>query len=539
MKASILVVDDERAICVAIKRLLTARGWEVETAASAEEAIERLGQAVFQLVVTDLSMPGLSGLDLLRWIRTHAPGTEVVMITAYGSEKTAVEAMKLGAADYVPKPFDNDELELKIERILEKAAERREHRILREQITHSYRFESLIGRSPAMQRVFDVIRKVADSDLTVLVRGPSGTGKELVANAVHYNSPRRTKPLIKVNCAAFSRELVESELFGHERGAFTGAATTREGKFEIADGGTLFLDEIGDMAHETQAKILRALQEKEIERVGGNRTIKVDVRIIAATNQDLEAKVADGSFREDLFYRLNVVPIVLPALREREGDIPILAEHFLEKAAARLGRTPKALTSAALRALVAHEWRGNVRELEHAIEQSFVLSAGASIDVADLPAALGALTEQAGIVVGTKFAPDWGTLGDGIASPPREQSLIAGSQSRPKTGDGRSVRAAPTGATGGSDSPLETSSGGGPFELDRLAPGAPEALPAGLNFRDAKQRAIEDFERHFIEQALARSGGNISRAAEEMGMYRQHLQTKLAELGIDAAAFRR
>ena len=534
MKASILVVDDERAICVAIKRLLAARGWEVETAASAEEAIERLSQSMFNLVVTDLSMPGLSGLDLLRWIRTHAPATEVVMITAYGSEKTAVEAMKLGAADYVPKPFDNDELELKVERILEKAAERREHQILREQITQSYRFESLIGRSAAMQRVFDVIRKVADSDLTVLVRGPSGTGKELVANAVHYNSPRRTRPLIKVNCAAFSKELVESELFGHERGAFTGAAATREGKFEIADGGTLFLDEIGDMAHETQAKILRALQEKEIERVGGNRTIKVDVRIIAATNQDLEAKVADGSFREDLFYRLNVVPIVLPALREREGDIPILVEHFLDKAAARLSRAPKAVTPAALRALVAHEWRGNVRELEHAIEQSFVLSAGAAIDVADLPAALGALPEPEAL--GTGSGPVRGVVDDAAASPSGEQAVF---ETRPGNGDPGGAPAAPANSTGGAGGGLARSGTDGLAGPDQDRRAAQEPGPTGLNFRDAKQHAIEDFERRFIEQALARSGGNISRAAEEMGMYRQHLQTKLAELGIDATAFRR
>jgi DNA-binding NtrC family response regulator len=245
----------------------------------------------------------------------RTPETAVIMITAYGSEKIAVEAMKLGAADYIPKPFDNDELELVVDRVFEGMALRRDLRRLQAQVANTYQFENIIGKSAAMQGVFDVVRKVADTDLTVLIRGPSGTGKELVANALHYNSPRRTKPLIKVNCAAFSRELVESELFGHEKGAFTGAITSREGKFEIADGGTLFLDEIGDMSLETQAKILRVLQEREFERVGGNRTIKVDVRILAATNQDLETKVAGGGFREDLYYRLKVVAIVLPALR--------------------------------------------------------------------------------------------------------------------------------------------------------------------------------------------------------------------------------
>jgi DNA-binding NtrC family response regulator len=468
MKASILVVDDERAICIAIQRLFTSKGYAVDTALSAEEAIERLGQSVYHLVITDLSMKKLSGMELLAWVKRSAPETAVIMITAYGSEKTAVEAMKLGASDYLPKPFDNDELELKVRRVLAQVAERRENRMLREQMESSYRFEKLIGRSPAMQRVFDVIRKVADSDLTVLVRGPSGTGKELVANAVHYNSRRRTKPLVKVNCAAFSRELVESELFGHERGAFTGAVGAREGKFELADGGTLFLDEIGDMALETQAKILRVLQEKELERVGGNRTIKVDVRIIAATNQDLEAKTREGTFREDLFYRLNVVSVILPPLRQREGDIPLLVEHFLAAASERLGRERKTVSPAAMKALLAHEWKGNVRELEHALEQAFVLASGEEIDVEDLPG---------------------------------------------------SVRAA---SGDGSDLP----------DLDLAASGA-------ASFRDAKQLVVEQFERRFLEDALRRNGGNISRAAEEIGMYRQQLQQKLAELGIEAADFRR
>ncbi len=467
MKPTILAVDDERAICIALQRLFAGNGWEVETACSREEAIDKLERGLFHLVITDLNMQRPDdGMELLRWIKQIRPETAVVMITAYGDERKAVEAMKLGAADYVPKPFDNDELLAKVERELERVAERRETRLLREQIAGTYRFESLIGKSAAMQRVFDVIRKVADSDLTVLVRSPSGTGKELVANAIHYNSPRRAKPLVKVNCAAFSRELVESELFGHERGAFTGATSTREGKFEIAHGGTLFLDEIGDMALETQAKILRVLQEKEFERVGGNRKIKVDVRIIAATNQDLEAKTRDGSFREDLFYRLNMVPIVLPSLREREGDLPLLIEHFLEKAAKRLGRPPRTLSPPAMRALLDHEWKGNVRELEHAIEQAVVLASGDEIVLDDLAA---------------------------------------------------SVRAA---------------GGAGPAQDAALE------LDGATSFKVAKQRVIERFERQFLEDALARHGGNISKAADDIGMYRQQLQDKLKDLGIDAAAFK-
>ncbi|MEW6273142.1 MAG: sigma-54 dependent transcriptional regulator [Thermodesulfobacteriota bacterium] len=478
MKPTILAVDDERAICIAIQRLLASSGYEADTAGSREEAIEKLGRNVYHLVITDLNMKRPDdGMELLRWVKQSTPDTAVIMITAYGDERKAVEAMKLGASDYVPKPFDNDELLTKVQRELERIVERRETRMLREQIAGTYRFESLVGKSPAMQRVFDVIRRVADSDLTVLVRGPSGTGKELVANAIHYNSPRRAKPLVKVNCAAFTRELVESELFGHEKGAFTGATSTREGKFEIADGGTLFLDEIGDMALETQAKILRVLQEKELERVGGNRTIKVDVRVIAATNQDLEAKTRDGSFREDLFYRLNVVPIVLPSLREREGDLPLLIEHFLDKAAGRLKRPAKTLSAAAMRAMLAYEWKGNVRELEHAIEQAVVLASADEIELDDLPAVLRGAAPPAAPLDGARLRPAGELDGEALADGP-------------------------------------------------------------TSFKEAKQRIVEQFERQFIEEALTRHAGNISKAAEEIGMYRQQLQDKLKDLGIDAAAFK-
>jgi DNA-binding NtrC family response regulator len=463
MTGSILVVDDERTIGIAIQRLLKGRGYDVDAVLSGEEAIERLGPGSYHLVITDLSLKGFSGMDLLRWIKEHKPETAVIMITAYGSEKIAVEAMKLGAADYVPKPFDNDELELVVARVFESVNLRRDLRAFQEQAADTYRFDKLIGKSAAMQRVFEVIRRVADTDLTILIRGPSGTGKELVANAVHYNSPRRGRPLIKVNCAAFSRELVESELFGHEKGSFTGAVNAREGKFEIADGGTLFLDEIGDMNVETQAKLLRVLQEREFERVGGNRTIKVDVRILAATNQDLEARVQEGRFREDLYYRLNVVPILLPPLRERPEDLPPLIEHFLAAVATRLKRPPLALSREAYRALVECEWKGNVRELEHAIEQAVALAAGPEIQLADLP----------------KLAP-------------------------------RSAASE---------------------EVDGDA--------SATSFREAKQQVVERFERRFIVEALERSQGNISKAAEELGMYRQHLQTKLAEYGIDATAYRK
>ena len=462
MKQSILVVDDEAAIGIAIQRLLKKSGYQVDVCTSGEEAIEALGHTPYHLIITDLSMEGMSGMDLLAWTRKNAPDTSLIMITAYGSEKTAVDAMKLGASDYVPKPFDNDELVLKAGRVLDARNTQVENQLLRERVETSLGLDNFVGRSPSMQRVFDVIRKVADSDLTVLVRGPSGTGKELVANAIHLGSPRKQHPLVKVNCAAFTRELVESELFGHEKGAFTGALRAREGKFELADGGTLFLDEIGDMALETQAKILRALQEKEIQRVGGDTTLKVDVRIIAATNHDLEAKVADGSFREDLFYRLNVVPISLPPLRDRDGDLPLLVDHFLDGIATRLGRERAHFTPAAMRALAAAEWKGNVRELEHVVEQSVVLADGIQIDVGELPES------------------------------------------------------------------VQTSS----------SPQANPVIDPALPFKEAKQLVVAQFERSFLEAALMRNGGNISRTAEDVGMYRQHLQGKLAEYEIDAATFR-
>ena len=385
MTPTILVVDDERTIGIAIQRLLSGRGCQVETAQSAEEAIEKLGRTAYHLLITDLNLRTLSGMDLLRWVKVHTPETAVIMITAYGSEKIAVEAMKLGASDYLPKPFDNDELELIVQRVLEGMTLRRDLRLLQEQVAGTYRFENILGKSAAMQRVFEVIRKVTDTDLTVLIRGPSGTGKELVANALHYNSPRRARPLVKVNCAAFSRELVESELFGHEKGAFTGALSAREGKFEVADGGTLFLDEIGDLRMDLQAKLLRAIQEGEIERVGGTRPIKTEFRLIAATNVDLEKAVKEGRFREDLYYRINVIPIKLPPLRERTDDIPQLADFFIRRYNTKFRKHIQGMTDATMAVLQRYWWPGNIRELENLIERLVAVSDKDFISEEDLP----------------------------------------------------------------------------------------------------------------------------------------------------------
>src|SRR2546428_2429774 len=384
MQGRVLVVDDEKAMVLALKGLLTKEGYQVETAGSGEEALRRMGPGGSPVATTDLSMRGVGGRRVREPARRVDPDLAVVMITAYGSEKIAVQAMKLGAVDYVPKPFDNDELRLVVRRVMDTVLLRRDHRRLLEQVERAFGFEQIVGQSPAMRRLFETIDKIADTDVTVLIRGASGTGKELVANALHSRSPRRAKPLVKMNCAALSQELVESELFGHERGAFTGAIARREGKFEAADGGTLFLDEVGDMPLDTQAKLLRASQEKEVERVGGNTPIRVDVRLIAATNQDLEAAVRAGRFREDLYYRLRVVELAIPPLAERREDIPLLIDHFLKDAAKRFGREVKPLTGEALRACLTHPWKGNVRELRSAVEQALLLAPGAEITAADL-----------------------------------------------------------------------------------------------------------------------------------------------------------
>jgi DNA-binding NtrC family response regulator len=385
MSARILVVEDEHAIRLALKALLSREGFEVELAENGEVASSRLQAEAFDLVITDLALGhGASGMDVLRVAKQERPETGVVMITAHGSEKIAVEAMKSGADDYVPKPFDNDEIRVIVARSLERHRSEREIRLLREQVQREHGFDQLIGSGPAMRQVFETIQKVAETDLSVLIRGESGTGKELVAQALHATSSRRARPFVAVNCAAINRELVESELFGHEKGAFTGADRRRVGRFEAADGGTIFLDEIGDMAPETQAKVLRVLEERKLERVGSVETIDVDVRVVSATHRDLEAEVEAGRFREDLYYRLRVVEAWLPPLRERIEDLPALADRFLEQVADRLGREKKSLSAPALARLSRHAWPGNVRELRNVIERAAVLAGGAEIAEADL-----------------------------------------------------------------------------------------------------------------------------------------------------------
>ena len=384
MGERILVVDDEPNARGALAELLRDEGYAVETAADGFKALPKLEEFAPDLLLTDLRMPGLNGIELLRKARALDPEIAAVVMTAHGEVETAVAAMREGAADYLSKPLVFDELKIVLERALERRRLRREAGLLRERLSKRYRLDAVVGSSPVMQKVFDTVLQIAPSRATVLIEGESGTGKELVAAAIHEHSPRASHPFVKLHCAALAETLLESELFGHEKGAFTGAAARRDGRFQQADGGTLFLDEIGEISPGVQVKLLRFLQEREFERVGGNQTIKVDVRIVAATNRDLRQRVKEGGFREDLYYRLNVVSIEMPPLRARQGDIPLLAMHFLRKYAEENAKTIAGFTDDALAGLVRYRWPGNVRELENAVERAVVVCRGDHIRVEDL-----------------------------------------------------------------------------------------------------------------------------------------------------------
>jgi two-component system response regulator AtoC len=380
-----LVVDDERKMRRVLQMVLEKMGIEAMPAESAEEALQILATERVDLILSDLRLPGSSGLDLLERVRESDTELPFVVLTAYGTVETAVEAMKRGAADYILKPFDVDALELTVRKALEMQQYRTENRFLHEEVNSVPSFESLVGDSLAIEAVYDMIRRVAPARSAVLITGETGTGKELVARAIHNLGARRDRLFVPINCAAIPAELLETELFGHTRGAFTGAQDSRMGKFELADGGTLYLDEIGDMPTSLQAKLLRVLEEGVIERIGANKRIPVDVRIVSSTHRDLPASIAAGHFREDLYYRLNVLHIALPALRERREDIRHLAAAFIRRFAAELGKQPATLTAEALRVLERHVWPGNVRELQNLMERAVVLSDGPTITASAFP----------------------------------------------------------------------------------------------------------------------------------------------------------
>ena len=451
----ILVVDDEPSIRFSLNELL-ADEHEVTAAEHAPAALSILEERSADLIISDLSMPAMTGLQLLEEVRARHPQTVFVLMTAYGDERTAVQALKLGAYDYIPKPFDNDDLRALVRRIHELLAVRAENERLRAELAD--RFGELIGSAPAMREVYRIIDRAAPTDATVLITGESGTGKELAARALHGRSRRSKGPFIALNCSALPSELIESEMFGHVRGAFTGADRDKVGLFEAAQGGTLFLDEVGELAAAAQAKLLRALEERTIMPVGATVPRKIDVRVIAATHRSLEEMTREGRFREDLMYRLQVITLALPPLRERREDIMPLAAHFINELAQRHGRPALQLADAARSAILAYAWPGNVRELRNALERALVLADGSAIEVADLP----------------------------------------------------------------------------PHMVESRAPLRPaDAVVADLPFMEARERAVEAFDRAYLSAALEKHGGNVSATARQLGMHRQSLQKMLKRLGLD------
>jgi two-component system, NtrC family, response regulator AtoC len=467
----ILIADDEPNL----RRVLTAQlerdGYEVHAVEDGRQALDALAEHHIDLVITDLKMPHTDGMTVLKHVNEHMPDVPVILITAHGTVDTAVEALKLGAFDYVTKPFDRTEFRS----VVHKAIRTRElsyKHVAPPAKRGRYR---IIGQAPRMQEVYRIIERVADTPSTVLVTGESGTGKELVARALHENSGRADKPFIRVNCAAIPPDLIESELFGYERGAFTGAVTSKPGRFELADAGTLFLDEIGEVPPSMQVKLLRALQEQEFERVGGIKTIKVDVRLVTATNRDLKEEISAGRFREDLYYRLNVVHVHLPALRERAGDIPLLLEHFIERFNARLNRQVTAFSPEAREALLGYPWPGNIRELENVVERCMLFADDEVVELAHLPAEV-----------------------------------------RRATAQGATARPTPVPAR--------------PLSAEGLATEVLQLDEAGL--KQTVREATAKLERELIVRALEQNGGNVTRTARLLKISRKSLQTKMKELGL-------
>jgi len=399
MKAKLLIVDDEKHIREGLEKALTIDGYDVELASDGKEALAKIEEEDIDLVITDLKMPNLSGEELMKEALDNYPYLPVIILTGHGTIENAVEAMRNGAYDFITKPLNIDKLSLIVKRALENSSLKRQNRDLLNQLKKRYSFENIIGKSAPMKKVFETIEQVAPSRANVLIYGESGTGKEMIADAIHHNSPRRNKPYIKVHCAALPETLLESELLGHEKGAFTGAIARKRGRFELANTGTIFLDEIGEISLPTQVKLLRVIQEREFERVGGEQSVKVDVRIISATNKELKEEIEKGNFREDLYYRLDVVSIYVPPLRERTDDIPLMVHKFIEELAKENDREIEGITNGALQALMSYKWPGNVRELRNVIESIVVLTKESVITEQDLPSYVRAKDEKSSLKI--------------------------------------------------------------------------------------------------------------------------------------------
>ena len=391
---NIILIDDSPEIRENLSDSLRAEGYDVDTSSDGAEGISRIENKFYDIILTDLKMPGVDGMEVLKYVKENSPDSICIVLTGYGTIKNAVEAIKLGSFDYLTKPVKLEEIRITIQRALEHRNLKRENINLRNQLKKKYKFENIIGDNEKMQKVFETIEKVADTNSTILILGESGTGKELVAKAIHYNSDRREGPFVPVNCAAIPGELLESELFGHEKGAFTNAISTRIGRFELANGGTLFLDEIGDMNPILQSKLLRVLQERQFERIGGIKSIKTDIRVIAATHQDLKKAVQREKFREDLYYRLNVIPIKIPPLRDHKSDISLLVNHFLNQFSKTKKKKIVGISKDSMEKLMEYDWPGNVRELENIIERMVILTNNEMISLEDLPEKIQSLTKM-------------------------------------------------------------------------------------------------------------------------------------------------
>ena len=433
----ILLVDDSKEILESLSEYLRTEGYEVDTASNGLAGISMIEKTFYDIVLTDMMMPGADGMEVLKYIKANSPDSICIVLTGYGTIKNAVEAIKSGAFDYLPKPVKLDEIQIALQRAIEHRNLKRENINLRNQLKRKYRFDNIVGDSEKIEKVFETIEKVADTDSTILVLGESGTGKELIAKAIHYNSFRREGPFVPVNCVAIPSELLESELFGHEKGAFTNALRTRIGRFELANGGTLFLDEIGDMNPLLQSKLLRVLQERQFERIGGTKLIKTDIRVIAATHQNLKKAIKQKKFREDLYYRLNVIPIEIPPLRERKSDIPLLVHHFINQFNKSKRKKIAGITDEVMQRFMEYDWPGNVRELENMIERVIILSSNEKITVQDLPEKLQSISEEEHPAA-LRYSGRGSPSGDGRRGfrtptdpPGPEQNRLGQEQSRP------------------------------------------------------------------------------------------------------------